>query len=216
MLPPKSVRTRTSKFAVVKYCPRCKQNKKIDFFYKDNKRKDGRAGWCKDCDNERQRNSEVTKTYKRNYYQNNKKILSEYNKNWREKNRAILQEKSKTYRQKNKVKLYHAKKLKRKTDLNYRLADYLRARMRLAIKSNQKTGSAIKDLGCSIEEFIKYITTKFTEGMTWANYGEWHLDHIKPLAAFDLTDRKQFLQAAHYTNYQPLWAHDNLTKSAKT
>lgn len=51
--------------------------------------------------------------------------------------------------------------------------------------------------------------------MTWENYGEWHLDHIKPLVSFDLTKRVQFLETCHYTNYQPLWAKDNLTKSGK-
>jgi hypothetical protein len=48
--------------------------------------------------------------------------------------------------------------------------------------------------------------------MTWDNWTTdgWHIDHIKPLASsFDLTDRKQFLEACHYTNLQPLWAKDN-------
>ena len=88
--------------------------------------------------------------------------------------------------------------------------------MYLAIKNNLKSGSAVRDLGCSIEEFRTYIAAKFTEGMSWENYGKWHLDHIKALSNFNLTDRKQFLQAAHYTNYQLLWAKDNIRKSNKT
>jgi hypothetical protein len=51
--------------------------------------------------------------------------------------------------------------------------------------------------------------------MSWDNYGKWHLDHIIPLSSFDLTNREQFLKAAHYTNYQPLWAHENFMKRAK-
>jgi desulfoferrodoxin (superoxide reductase-like protein) len=53
--------------------------------------------------------------------------------------------------------------------------------------------------------------------MTWDNWTTdgWHIDHIKPLASFDLTDRKQLLEACHYTNLQPLWAKDNLIKSDK-
>lgn len=51
--------------------------------------------------------------------------------------------------------------------------------------------------------------------MSWDNWGEWHLDHIQPLASFDLTDREQFLQATNYTNYQPLWALENIRKGAQ-
>ena len=51
--------------------------------------------------------------------------------------------------------------------------------------------------------------------MTWDNWGDWHLDHIIPLSHFDLSDRKQLKQACHYTNMQPLWAADNLSKKDK-
>lgn len=78
-----------------------------------------------------------------------------------------------------------------------------------------RNGSAVRDLGCSIPEFKTYIENKFVDGMSWDNHGEWHLDHIKPLASFDLTDRSQLLIACHYTNYQPLWAIDNLKKGCQ-
>jgi hypothetical protein len=55
---------------------------------------------------------------------------------------------------------------------------------------------------------------RFQPGMSWQNWGEWHLDHIRPLASFNLSDRTQFLQAVHFSNYQPLWAIDNLRKGA--
>jgi hypothetical protein len=86
-----------------------------------------------------------------------------------------------------------------------------------AIKNNQKIGSAVKDLGCSIEELKIYLESKFQEGMSWDNWSlkGWHIDHIKPLASFDLTDRNQLIQAYYYTNLQPLWAKDNMAKSDK-
>jgi hypothetical protein len=85
----------------------------------------------------------------------------------------------------------------------------------LALKRGTKTGSAVSDLGCSIEELKKYIETKFLEGMTWENYGKWHIDHIIPLSKFNLSDREELLKAVNYTNLQPLWAEDNMKKSNK-
>lgn len=51
--------------------------------------------------------------------------------------------------------------------------------------------------------------------MSWENYGEWHIDHIKPCSSFDLSDPKQQKECFNYTNLQPLWAIDNLKKSYK-
>jgi hypothetical protein len=95
------------------------------------------------------------------------------------------------------------------------IAKRLRSRLYNAIKHTTKSGSAIVDLGCSIEQFKGYLMSKFQEGMSWDNYGKWHIDHIKPLSKFDLTDRQQFLEACHYTNLQPLWAVQNLKKGSK-
>jgi hypothetical protein len=68
---------------------------------------------------------------------------------------------------------------------------------------------------CNVKKSLKlYLESKFQPGMSWDNWGRtgWHIDHIKPLALFNLSDRKQFLEACHYTNLQPLWAKDNLSK----
>ena len=98
-----------------------------------------------------------------------------------------------------------------------RLRSNLRNRLKMAIKGNFKAGSAVSDLGCSIDYLITYFVDLFQPGMTWDNWGKysWHIDHIRPLSSFDLTDREQFLKACHYTNLQPLWATDNLRKCAK-
>lgn len=104
-----------------------------------------------------------------------------------------------------------------KTDVNYRIRKILRARLYSAIKNNVKCGSAVRDLGCSIEDFKIYIESKFQPGMTWENHSMtgWHLDHIRPLASFDLQNPNDFRCAFHFSNYQPLWASDNLLKGAK-
>jgi len=98
---------------------------------------------------------------------------------------------------------------------NSALASVLRARLSRAIRKGYKSGSAVQDLGCSIEHLKAYLEGKFEPGMTWGNRGEWHIDHVRPLSSFDLADREQLLKACHYTNLQPLWAKDNLSKGAK-
>lgn len=105
------------------------------------------------------------------------------------------------------------------SDINHKLAKNLRGRLSCAISRNfdgSRGGSFVRDLGCSIEEFKSFIEKKWTEDMSWDNYGwgnnKWHLDHIKPLISFDLTNPDQFKIAAHYSNYQPLWQPDNFKK----
>lgn len=68
-------------------------------------------------------------------------------------------------------------------------------------------------LSCSMDYFVKYIENKFTEGMTFENYGAWHLDHIKPIA--NCNSLEDIIEYNHYTNFQPLWAKDNILKSNK-
>jgi hypothetical protein len=106
------------------------------------------------------------------------------------------------------------RKLRYHSDLNFRLASTIRARITGAIKNNYKTGSAIADLGCSIDELRSYLESKFQPWMTWENYGRygWHIDHIVPLTAFDLSDPAQFKQACNYTNLQPMSWRDNIVK----
>ena len=110
--------------------------------------------------------------------------------------------------------------------LKNRLRANLRSRLNKAIKGNYKTGSAVGDLGCSIEEFKLYIEAQFNPNfkkiglpmaMTWDNWSRkgWHMDHIIPLSHFDLSDPEQLKKAVHYTNLQPMWAKENLSKSNK-
>jgi len=107
-------------------------------------------------------------------------------------------------------------KLKYASDIQFKLKSVLRARLRMAVKGSQKNGSAVKDLGCSIQEFLKYMESKFKIGMTWQNWGKiWHIDHILPMAVFDLSDPAQLKIVCHYTNLQPLFRTDNLKKGGK-
>jgi hypothetical protein len=101
----------------------------------------------------------------------------------------------------------------------HRLRVNLRSRLCQAVRIGSKKGSAVRDLGCSVEEFKKYIESRFQEGMSWDNWGKghgkWQIDHIRPLAVFDLSDESQVKAACHYTNLQPLWSEENAKKGAK-
>lgn len=107
------------------------------------------------------------------------------------------------------------RKNREKTDINFKIANYLRSRLTHAVSNNQKAGSAVEDLGCSIEELKQYLESKFQEGMTWDNYGKWHIDHIKPLSKYNLENREELLEVCNYNNLQPLWSIDNLKKGNK-
>ena len=152
--------------------------------------------------------------YGKNYYKKNKEKINAYKKEWYQSNKDIIKVKNKL-KDKNeflsKRRIYERKK--RKNDIQFKLSRALRNR--LYIIKKQKVGSAVKDLGCTIDELKTYLESKFQSGMTWDNWTSdgWHIDHIKPLSSFDLTNREQFLEACHYTNLQPLWAKDNLLKS---
>jgi hypothetical protein len=69
--------------------------------------------------------------------------------------------------------------------------------------------------GCSVHELCIHLESKFKHGMTWENYGEWHVDHIRPCASFDLLKVDEQRQCFHWTNLQPLWALENLRKSSR-
>ena len=91
--------------------------------------------------------------------------------------------------------------------------------MNIAIKKGVKVGSAVRDLGCSVQELKMYLEGLFRAGMTWETWGrgagKWHIDHVKPLASFDLSDPAQAAAAVHFSNLQPLWEKENLAKGSR-
>lgn len=151
------------------------------------------------------RNSIVIKN--KHYRNNNKEKITNLTRQWIIKNRDLVR-----------IKSNLRYKEKECNDLNFKISNRLRHRVRAAIlrfNDGIKVSSAIKDLGCSIEELKFYLESKFQEGMSWDNYGSWHIDHIKPLSGFNLSDPEDFSKACHYTNLQPLWAKDNIRKGKK-
>jgi hypothetical protein len=165
-----------------------------------------------------QKNGNKNKEARRQRFQD-PEVLRKHAENsakWREENR-----------EKNNANLKVWRENKKATDPCYKLQKNLRATINWAVKAYakgaQKGGSAVKDLGCTLEELSVHLEKQFSEGMTWDNYGSgsrdnprihfWTMDHVICLRSFDLTDPEQFKIASHYTNLAPLWYPDNVAKS---
>lgn len=102
---------------------------------------------------------------------------------------------------------------KRINNNQFRLKKVLSSKLSQELSGIRKTRNSQKLLGCSIDKLRECLESKFQPGMSWNNYGEWHIDHIKPCRSFDLSIESEQLKCFHYTNLQPLWAKDNLSKS---
>ena len=114
--------------------------------------------------------------------------------------------------------IYHRNWIKNKriTDPNAKLLFYTRSRMYKVLKGLEKSAPTLKLLDVPNIEFLwQHLIKQFQPGMTKENYGLWHLDHIIPCSSFDFSDLEQQKKCFHYTNLQPLWASDNLSKGSK-
>jgi hypothetical protein len=220
-------------------CTKCKVEKAESDF---SKRGEKRRSQCKACCNAwYASNREKLLPYKKQYYQANKHRVahypsqdperrSEYGKQYRlahkedtVKRNAKFRELHPGYqnewRQKNLdsvrcyVRQWHRDK--RQNDFAHRLLDNTRRRLRSALDGKTKSKRTLEVLGCS-PEFLKFhLESQFRDGMSWANYGKWEIDHIIPCAAFDFSKEDDLLKCFHFTNLQPLWATDNRKKSDK-
>lgn len=222
-----------------KICTRCKKLKKLNEFHRDSRRSTGITAWCVLCHKEYQSqydkeysnlhrkeilkkkkvysslHKSEKKLYDSNYYQNHKEErianVKEWNKNHVEERREYKENYSKNNR--NKINEY--RKNKSKTDINFRISDNLRSRLRQALKKNNKSKNTFLLIGCDVSFLKNYLESNFTSGMSWANYGKWHIDHIRPCASFNMSSVSEQRKCFNYKNLQPLWAKDNLIKHDK-
>lgn len=219
----------------MKICTKCKENKPLTNYFKDKRAKDGHLSKCKVCVLKYQRdNADRIRDYRKKYFQrpevkektykwskkykeNNKDKVRATNKKYRENNVNKIRASDKKYRQRPDVKEKTNKRLKQRyrTDINFRLANNLRCRLRSALSGKNKSASTLALLGCSVDHLKKHLEKQFQPGMTWKNKNDWHIDHIIPCASFDLCDPIQQQQCFHYSNLQPLWAAENLSKNDK-
>lgn len=102
-----------------------------------------------------------------------------------------------------------------KTDPQYMLRGRMRRRIRKMIGDKKAHRSSQEIIGCNWATFKAHMESQFKRGMSWKNYGRWHIDHIIPCAEFDLTDDAQLKRCFHFSNLRPLWAADNISKGSK-
>lgn len=188
---------------------------------------------------------ENKKEYLKKYYLKNKEKKKEYDKKYREDNKQKIKSYRKTNEEKNKEynKLYRLKniekirnrekehyknnkeknseqcnkyqKSRKKTDPLFKLRCNIRNLILLSIKKQgyTKNSKSCQILGCTFEEFKLHLERQFTVGMTWHNQGKWHLDHIYPVSL--AKDEEELIKLNHYTNFQPMWAIENIIKGNK-
>ena len=191
----------------MKFCKSCQQIKDHFCFHNDRTAKDGLSYICKDC--------AISKS--RKWFRDNHaraiKQQQEYNENNREKRMAYY------FANKERINKNHVKWClkQRKENPIYRLHDNLTSSIGRSLRTGKNGKRTEEILGYSISALKKRLEKQFTSGMSWVNYGQWHVDHIVPLCAFNITTvgDLDFKRAWALSNLQPLWKHDNLVKNGK-
>jgi hypothetical protein len=157
------------------------------------------------------------------YASKNKEKLNEYHKEWSKENRIKIREYHANWRDDNREKVNEKTRLwylnRRRTDPEFRLKCNTRTAVYTCLKEANvaKYRSTFELLGYTIEELMIHLEKQFVDGMTWDNYGEWHVDHKKPMTLFEFTstDDKEFKECWSLDNLQPLWEKDNLSKGIR-
>ncbi len=217
----------------MKICKDCKIEQEIERYTKDKSRKDGLSDWCKAClALYRFINRDKNRARRKIYYRNNltdeyKAYLVIYRKSrkhiqqkWERENYTRRKEYRRIYFENNphiKKKISENIKKKRREIPMVKLTCALRSRIYAAIKNfDLKKQSSIKSiLGADIKTVKAFIEKQFKKGMTWENHGQygWHIDHKIPFSS--AKTEEELLILCHYTNLQPLWAKENLSKGDK-
>ncbi len=162
---------------------------------------------------------EKTRVRNKAYRESNKERLAVKQKETRSSKPEVIAARNRTWNENNRDHRAEYVRRKRREDLQYAIGGTLRVRVADALRaaSAGKTRSTLELIGCSVEDLMSHLESKFVPGMTWENRGlyGWHIDHIQPCASFDLTDINQQKQCFHFSNLQPLWAEDNRRKGAQ-
>jgi hypothetical protein len=223
----------------IKKCTKCGEERPAtaEYFSWKVRAKGGLHSQCKSCCNKyckkyREKNPEQIRESQNKYYAKNREKIRvdhkkyreenpEYNKKYYEENREKISARQKKYREENREKIAecHKKYMRQRSqqDPIFRLLNNMHGGLWKCLSGKQKNSHTMQYVGMTPDELMDYLEGRFTEGMTRDNYGKWHVDHTRPLASFDFTgpdNEEQLHMAWNYTNLQPLWAADNISKGA--
>ena len=163
------------------------------------------------------RHRERLRVERQPYLEARKPIKAAYDKRYAKRHRIKKKRYLQQWYQANKLRQNAYCRMRRATDPQYAIANTLRTRMNSALRN----GGLKRDIplemliGCTVQQLMMHLATGFKRGMSWMNRSLWHIDHIRPCAKFDLRNRDEQLKCFHFTNLQPLWAHENISKSDK-
>ena len=182
-----------------KRCSKCGKWTEVSGFYKRSNARDGLESHCKRC-------KSISIEVSHSTYPERKLKKQNYRKEWRILNKS---------RDRATYSRYH--KRRSIDDPSFRISNSIRGRICHSIKE-QKSGREWQTLvGYSLESLVRHIEKGFVEGMSWENYGLWHIDHRRPIVSFDFTSPEDpgFKECWSLSNLQPLWAKDNCSKGAR-
>jgi len=182
---------------------------------------------CQECDNKIKVENRRTKMCSdcsrekklkrcRDYKQKNKDKVSIYNKSYKAEKSSYISAYNKTYNVENRDKIQKRQteqhRERRKTDLKYKMSIVLRNRFRKFYKGFNPNGM-VGTIGCSYENFIKWIEFNFTYDMSWKNHGKyWHIDHVLLCHLFDHTNEDDVKICFNWKNTRPLLSEKNLSR----
>jgi hypothetical protein len=205
----------------IKRCAKCKQDKDKYLFGKAKERPDGLKPYCRECSamtskESRNRNIESSRQSSRRYYSKNIESKRLYSKYWRMHNVERQTENARLWRHRNIERVRELNRI-RKRRIDVRIRSTMSNRIRLALKNGKARASTFSIVGYSFLQLKHHLEMQFLGGMSWDNYGEWHIDHIVPLSSFNIDSFEcaDFKAAWGLPNLRPLWAKDNLKKSYK-
>jgi hypothetical protein len=156
----------------------------------------------------REKNKEKLNEYVKTWYEQNKEHRKEYLKEYREKNADDIRKTKRDYERNRKA-----------NDPLYKLISNFRTAIYQVLKENRvdKNQSYFDVLQYTPEQLIVHLEKQFTEGITWENYGEWHVDHKQPISSFNIQEMgdSEFMKCWSLENLQPMWGEENIRKSNK-